>query len=137
MSTTLQALVVDPRRPNSSGPRTITDDLTTLQGLVGGYLQAVYGFRTPDQTLQAWPRVTIYLNEEGKIHGLPLNPLATALWWHFDPQAIGGDILVGPVVILGGGDDNDDNTGVPGDVLEVYTALRDGSYPLTYRLTRA
>ena len=137
MNTSLHALVVDPRRPSSSGPRTIRADLTTLQGLVGGYLQAVYGYRAPDQTLQAWPRVTFYLNEEGKIHGLPLNPLATALWWHFDPQAIGGDILVGPVVIFGGGDDNDDNTAVPGDVLEVYTALRDGSYPLSYRLTRA
>jgi hypothetical protein len=43
MSINLQALVVDPRRPNSSGPRTITDDLTTLQGLVGGYLQAEVG----------------------------------------------------------------------------------------------
>lgn len=126
MSTTVNALVLDPACPENTGVRTIADDLATLQGLVGGYLEAVYGYRNPDGTDDDRPRITFYLNEEGKIHDLPRNGSATALWWHYDPDAIGRDVLVGPVVIVGGHDQRGHNTDLPGDVTDTYLRLVTG-----------
>lgn len=40
----------------------IENDLDTLQGIVGGYIEAIYPYED---------NVTIILNEEGKLMGLP------------------------------------------------------------------
>jgi hypothetical protein len=32
-------------------------------------------------------RITFCVNEEGEIHNLPVNRLATELWWHYDRRA--------------------------------------------------
>jgi len=130
MAHEIQVLVVHPghRSHPGTGVRTITDDLFTLRGLVGGHLEAVYGYRTPEGHDTDLPRITFFLTEEGKIHQLSENGLATALWWHYNRDAIGRDFLVGPVVIVGGADHNGDNTALPADVIGVYTRLIAGSY---------
>src|SRR5690625_1374263 len=124
-STTVQALVIE---PTASGLQTITTDLDTLQGLVGGYLEATYGYRNPDGQDEDGPRINFYLNEEGKIHGLPENSLATALWWHYNRNAIGRDYLVGTVVIVGAGTAGRDAPTLPADVIDTYTRLAAGEY---------
>ena len=80
MTNTVQALVIRPGSRTESGIRTLTADLHTLQGLVGGYIEATYGYRNSSGHDEDAPRITFYLNEEGKTHQLPDNGLATALW---------------------------------------------------------
>lgn len=66
--------------------------LTALQSAVGGWVQAI------DLELQP-TTVTMWLNEEGKLTGLPHNTTAQKLWdkafW------VGSDFVVGDVVITG------------------------------------
>lgn len=76
-------------------------ELTVLQGLVHGYIEAIGG--------HGW---TAYLNEEAKLDGLAPNPradrLARLLGWQPSP----GDHLVGLVVFVGVPDDQGDDTDV-------------------------
>ncbi|OZD39001.1 hypothetical protein CH252_31050 [Rhodococcus sp. 06-1477-1B] len=44
---------------------------------------------------------TMYLNEEGLIHGLPYNRRATYLWWYHVPHARGQARLAGDAVLVG------------------------------------
>jgi hypothetical protein len=125
----IQALVIDPVHPERSGPRTIDSGLSELQTLVGGWIEAVYGYSASDGEVDELPRVVFYLNEEGKIHGLAHNDLATALWWRYDPNAFGRDVLVGPVVIAGLDYDTGENTAVPADVIAAYTELAARALP--------
>jgi len=64
------------------------DKLTALQGLVGGWIEAI--------TLDAWR--TLIVNEEGKLHNLPVNELATAALHAADPiwrlDTILGDAVI-------------------------------------------
>ena len=75
----------------------IEPKLTALQGMVGGYLEAIYG--------RDWHA---YVNEEGRWTGLPINLPATQL-----AEANGwpsyGSTLVGTVVFLGGRGADEDN----------------------------
>ena len=65
--------------------------LDALQGGVGGWVQAI----------DIREDVTMWLNEEGKLEGLPHNPIAQALW----EQAFGRtDYMVGNAVFTGGTD---------------------------------
>lgn len=80
-------------------------ELETLQGIVGGYIEAVAG--NPDYTLTFW------INEEGKLLGLPPNRRATLLWWRAFPQMIGRDILCGPAVLTGGPDGRGETKSLP------------------------
>lgn len=81
-----------------------TKSLDVLQGAVGGWVQAI--------DLDA--SVTLWLNEEGKLVGLPHNPYAQWAWDKaFGPHT---DYMVGDAVFTGGVDDEgmtlglDDNT---------------------------
>ena len=56
----IQALVIDPTTPDTNGVREIYPDLTGLQQLVGGHIEAAYGYRLPDGGFNRIPRVTIY-----------------------------------------------------------------------------
>lgn len=65
--------------------------LAVLQESVGGYVQAI----------DLRDDVTMWCNEEGKLEGLPHNPVGQALW----AQAFGAtDYIVGNVVFTGGAD---------------------------------
>jgi len=66
--------------------------LKELQEAVGGWVQAV------DFT----PQLTIWVNEEGKLHGLPINPMATFLWEKYFGLT---DYICGNVIFTGGTDD--------------------------------
>lgn len=88
----------------------IDGKLATLQGLVGGWIEAVHPNRD----------TTLFVNEEGKLSGQPLNELATLLWWALDNDAVDQDFLVGPVVVLGPVDANGDETSVHTDTLNKF-----------------
>jgi Domain of unknown function (DUF3846) len=66
--------------------------LRFMQGIVGGYIEHL---GMPDGKLDVW------LNEEGKLEGLPINDVATNLLWQWDPRFRGQDVLVGNVVLTG------------------------------------
>ena len=92
--------------------------LSWLQQQVGGYIQPVY----VDQVLTDRGRrevdACVYVNEEGKLDGLPVNPRAT----DFCALAIGGwlrDIIVGDVVIVGPPGPDGEGTPVPDDAIAV------------------
>lgn len=72
--------------------------LQFLQEAVGGHIELV-PMRRDD--------LTMYCNDEGKLDGLPINHLATAIADLMD------DILVGDVVLLGPVDRHGDSQGVP------------------------
>ncbi len=73
-----------------------------LSGAVGGYIESVPHFKHYEHegTLQ-FP-VVAFCNEEGKIHGLPINPKATLAWEKSVGQRITRDYLVGPIAIVWG-----------------------------------
>jgi hypothetical protein len=83
---------------------TIPNTLKSLQSEVGGYIEAVYPSSDP---------VALIVNEEGKIHGLPLN---RALYTE-DGQMY--DIAAGPMLVVGLTED--DFGSLRGDLLEKYT----------------
>jgi hypothetical protein len=68
----------------------------TLSGAVGGWIECV-GL---ENGLDLW------VNEEGKLTGLPQNPVATALW--ADSYGM-TDVIMGDVIITSG-TDNEGNT---------------------------
>jgi hypothetical protein len=67
-------------------------NLTDYQTAVGGYIETV--------RMDGHPLV-IVADEDGKAKQLPVNRRATCLWWLLNPAGLGGDLLVGDVVILG------------------------------------
>ena len=104
MTNRIDMLVVEP----NGSVRKVNDlaDLDTLRGLVGGgWLEGV----SPDGR---WtPRWMAYVDEEGKIKGLPINVAATTLAKRLGwPE---GDYLVGTVVFVGPADEEGDDTDVP------------------------
>ena len=63
--------------------------LSILQNAVGGYIEAV----------DLEDNLTMWVNEEGKLNGLPINAMATMLWEkHFGFT----DVIVGDVIFTGG-----------------------------------
>lgn len=79
-----------------------------LVKLVGGYLEAV--------TLRNGH--TLWVNEEGKLQGLPYNNTAQAIFDHnFGP---GVDLIVGNAVIMGDVDENGDTLGLTEEELAMY-----------------
>lgn len=61
---------------------------------VGGYIEAL-GSPFADH-----PKVTVYINEEGKIHNLPRNELATRAMLNSGLIAT-DDYIVGPAIVVG------------------------------------
>lgn len=82
-------------------------ELKTLQGLVGGYIDAA----------PTAGNVSIYINDEGAINGLPQNRVATTLWGLLNPEAP-RQYLHGVAVVTGGPNNNGDNTDIPANIAE-------------------
>jgi hypothetical protein len=76
--------------------------LKILQKAVGGWVQAV-GLRDD---------LTIWVNEEGKIHNLPFNTKATKIWTHFYGNT---DLIAGNAVFTGGADEDGGTMGISKD----------------------
>jgi hypothetical protein len=70
----------------------LNGSLEDLQRVVGGWVQAV----------QLSDTITLWINEEGKLDGLPFNHNATLVWEHFFGK--GTDIVVGNAFFTGGVD---------------------------------
>lgn len=80
------------------------DGLDELQRRVGGWLEAAPVID---------PRLTLYVNEEGKLNGLPGNVLATALLAAGNP-----DVIVGDAVLVGAPDAEGNDTTLPAYAIE-------------------
>lgn len=74
-------------------------NLENLQEAVGGLIQAV----------DLSSNLTMWCNEEGKLNGLPVNPVATAMWTRYFGET---DVIVGNVVFTGGSDEEGETTGL-------------------------
>lgn len=101
---TIRAVIIPP--DGNVVATEIESDLRAFQGVVGGYIEGVYG------------RVaTIYVNEEGLLLGLPPNPLATL----FAQRILGaGVVLVGTALIVGPGDGEGNDTPVRQSVVDYF-----------------
>lgn len=103
----INVLVVDP-----DGTQTMkqidANAPNALQTLVGGWIEAI-------GDMQTW---SAYLNEEGKLDGLPVNVLATMIAQRLGWRGVPGDVLVGTVVFCG-----------PPDSEGYDTSLRPGIIP--------
>lgn len=87
-----------------------TDSLAVLQNAVGGWVQAI----------DLNDNLTLWVNEEGKLDGLPHNPLAQNF---FDLRfGTGADIIVGNAVLTGGVDSNGDTLGLDDDTVQSLVA---------------
>jgi hypothetical protein len=113
---TVKALLI---RPFEAGELIEQDpELEELQRVVGGYIEGI----GPREMPFGWHA---YCDDEGKLKGLPINQVATALalnlgWPH-------GDVLCGPVLFLGN-DEEGDEADVPDIVVRVWVrALLDQS----------
>lgn len=114
MSATVRALIVEPGSVTARWQAIDADEspqLAALQELVGGYIEIVSG---TGPNGHAW---AAFLNEEGRLHGLPPNEAATAL---LDALGRGVGMVVGTVAFLGtfGGGTLD----CPADVARTATA---------------
>lgn len=69
-----------------------TNEYNQLRDAVGGLIQPV----------DLKPDLTVWLNEEGKLIGLPINLVATHMWDR--SFGVGSDALVGNCVFTGGTD---------------------------------
>jgi len=85
-------------------------NLASYQAAVGGYIEPV--------TIER-PRITIFANEEGKVHGLPINRRATCLWWLLSPSIRGHDILVGNIALVGSRGGPGSTTDLPSDFVHL------------------
>lgn len=105
---TLKALIVDP--DGTVREAEIENDLAAFQAVVGGYIEPVYG------------RVgTVYVNEEGLLRSLPINPFTTL----FAERMLGREArypLVGTALIVGPADTEGNDTDVRPAVVDYFTS---------------
>lgn len=98
-------------------PETIDRGCAALQERVGGYIEAV----TSDDG-----KVTLWINEEGKLINLPVNELGTMLWHLVSPQMNGVDVLCGAVVVTGGVDSEGETMSIPDGLRQVLERVAEG-----------
>lgn len=93
-------------------PITVTalarSDFRAIQAVVGGLFDVI------DLATSA---ATLWLNDEGKLIGLPVNRRATALLWALHSAWAGNDVLCGDVLVTGQPDSQGDTQSVPADLL--------------------
>lgn len=90
-----------------------TDELAQLQGAVGGWVEAI----------DLNDSLTMWVNEEGKLTGLPHNPGAQRYWDSaFGP---GTDFIVGNAVLTGGIDGEGDTIGLDDATVQALSELRE------------
>lgn len=89
----------------------VEDELAFLQGVVGGFIQAV----------PASDNATLWCNEEGKIMGLLPNYNAMSRTSAHE-VLLPGDILAGDIVVTGGFDDEGETLGLSEEQVAQYLA---------------
>ena len=102
----MRILVIEPeRRPEE---REIDDSLKEMQGIVGGYIQAIYPFEQP---------VALVCNDEGKLMDLPANRGLR----NKDGQMY--DIVFGTFFLCGAPADSDHFTSLTQEQIEQYRKM--------------
>jgi hypothetical protein len=84
--------------------------LEVIKNVVDGWVEPVY----------LLPNETMWVNEEGKLDGLPPNSIATSIF-----QVVFGkvDIIMGNAVITGGSDDKGETLGMTEERIAKYQKL--------------
>lgn len=81
-----------------------------LSGAVGGYIECV----------SLSDSVDMWVNEEGKLIGLPFNEIGTRLWTAaYGPT----DVIVGDIILTGGADDEGETLGLSDRALDRLRSL--------------
>ena len=107
MTHTAITIPADPELPVTL--TNVEDSLKTFQAAVGGLIEAAPIERED---------CSLFVNEEGKIYGLPFNPRGDALWHELLPGAWDRpDWMVGDAVLTGFDPDTGDNADVPADLM--------------------
>jgi hypothetical protein len=83
-------------------------DLEFLKAQVDGWIELVPVRGTT---------INMYLNEEGKLEGLPFNELASRIAWR-TRSVSQSDAIVGNVVLVGAIDDEGDDTGLEDEAIK-------------------
>jgi hypothetical protein len=101
----IKAVIVDPDGTVRSTE--IENSLGSFQAVVGGYIEGVFG-----------NVATVYVNEEGLLRSLPMNPVATL----FVNRILGhlGTRLFGTALILGPDDGEGNDTDVRPAVVDYF-----------------
>jgi hypothetical protein len=101
----MKAVVIPPDRPAYAADLVGYDQ---TRAAVGGDLEAI-----------PWgDRASAYLDEDGKARDLPINHGAMLLGRRHGLRLWPGDVLVGPVVLLGGVDADGNDTDLPADLAD-------------------
>lgn len=109
-------------RPEATAGEMVDVDgsLESLQALVGGHIEHVQLVRTERGG------VGMYAHDEGMIIGLPVNRLATALYWRTRRGGVPDELpyaIHGPVVVLAGPDFEGDDEPIGVAELDMLEAL--------------
>lgn len=89
-----------------------TVEYETLSDGVGGMIEHV----ALDHSLDLW------VNEEGKLLSLPINPIATMLWSKYFGNT---DIIMGDALITGGTDEEGNTLGLSEEDADSFMAMLD------------
>lgn len=84
-------------------------NLADYQRLVNGTIEHVALARPP---------ASMYVNEEGKLEGLPINRRATLLLWMHNPAFRYADVVAGDALVTGPADGNGYDTSVSEELLQ-------------------
>lgn len=94
-------------------------NLDFLQKQVAGYIEAIdFMLGGPEDDDPLPSEVSMYLNEEGKLQGLPYNARATFL---ASEVIMAFDYIAGDVVLTGGVDEEGESTGLTDEQVEALT----------------
>jgi hypothetical protein len=109
MSQPIKALVI---QPDGRIEHTTLSSYDDYNKAVGGWIEA----------LQLGPNASGYINEEGKLIGLPRNDKATKLC-HARKSIFPTDFIVGPLLVVGPLDSEGNDTDLSDEVAKVITFL--------------
>lgn len=109
---------------NTNGSKSIVEfeagnSYDLLSGAVGGWIECV---SLVSKNADLW------LNEEGKLDGLPQNPIGTALWT--DEYGF-TDIIVGNIIITGGVDNEGETLGLTDEQVNYFMNYDSQLYSIT------
>jgi len=99
-------------KTNGQVERKDMGSLEDLQKAVGGYIEAI-GVNWTDSI----KNITVYCNEEGRVHELPIN-MACCMWLSQNGMYPALETPIhGDVVVIGDCDDEGEDTDVPEDLV--------------------
>lgn len=133
--TRIDAIVIYTDASSEYPPRPTKVDPTfeVYSKIVEGYLEAV------DLHLPDGAEAVMYVNEEGRIHGLPINPLATSVVRQLN-AGFGDQVVVGNAIIVGVRECDDDEwvdddvpPAIAAAVQSIHNGLRIAGYGQTLR----